>query len=159
MHKTKNDIAKTVRTRMIDLCNARLADALDLASQAKQAHWNVRGPQFAALHELFDKTAALFVEQADEIAERAAALGGIVEGTLRQAARKSALAEYPSGLVDGKEHVDALSSAIAAFAREARKAITEATKQDDAVTADLFTEIAGAADKQLWFVEAHLQGK
>jgi len=159
MNKTKNDLSKAVRTKMVDLLNARLADALDLQLQAKQAHWNVKGPFFIGLHKLFDDVHAAVAEYVDEIAERSVQLGGVVEGTARVVAKRSSLVEYPLKAVDGKEHVEALSTALATFGKNVRAAIDQADEGGDAVTADLFTQVGGGIDKWLWFVEAHLQGE
>src|SRR5438067_13446091 len=108
MHPTKNDLPETVRRQMIELCNARLADCIDLQTQTKQAHWNVKGPNFIALHELFDKVNEDVEEYVDEIAERAVQLGGVAEGTARKVAKRSLLTEYPN-TADGRSHVEALS--------------------------------------------------
>src|ERR1041384_7497999 len=111
MFKTKNDLPDATRVKVIELLNARLADAIDLQTQTKQAHWNVKGPNFIALHELFDKVAEDVEDYVDEIAERAVQLGGVAEGTARVVAKKSSLAEYPVSAADGRGHVEALSSA------------------------------------------------
>src|SRR3954467_9194113 len=110
MFKTKNDIPETTRVKVVELLNARLADAIDLQTQTKQAHWNVKGPAFIALHELFDKVNEDAEDYVDEIAERAVQLGGVAEGTARVVAKRSSLAEYPVAAVDGRDHVRALSS-------------------------------------------------
>jgi starvation-inducible DNA-binding protein len=157
MHTTKIDLAEDKRSDLIDILNQRLADAADLKSQAKQAHWNVKGMHFIALHELFDKVAAAADEQTDLIAERITTLGGTAYGTVRQAAQKSSLAEYPLEITDGTAHVDALSSALADFGRKVRADIDHASDIGDQDTADLFTEISRETDKNLWFVEAHIQ--
>src|ERR1700676_2376822 len=159
MYPTKNDLPETTRRQMIDLCNARLADAIDLQTQTKQAHWNVKGPNFIALHELFDKINDEVEEYVDEIAERAVQLGGVAEGTARMVAKRTSLAEYPAHAADGRSHVEALSSALAAFGKAARKAIGQANELNDLDTADLFTEVSRGIDKWLWFVEAHLQAE
>ena len=159
MFKTKNDLPENVRTQSIELLNARLADAIDLATQTKQAHWNVKGPHFIALHELFDKINEDVEEYVDDIAERAVQLGGVAEGTARMAAKRSSLGEYPATAVDGRDHVEALSSVLAAFGKSARKAINSADELGDLDTADLFTEISRGLDKWLWFVEAHQQAE
>jgi len=159
MFKTKNDLSEATRVKAIELLNARLADCTDLQTQTKQAHWNVKGPNFIALHELFDKINEDVEDYVDDIAERAVQLGGVAEGTARMVARKSSLSEYPANTVDGRSHVDALSSALAAFGKSARKGINEANEFGDLDTADLFTEISRGIDKWLWFVEAHLQAE
>jgi starvation-inducible DNA-binding protein len=157
MHQTRNDLPGKTRSKMIELLNARLADALDLESQAKQAHWNVKGPQFIALHELFDKVHAAAEAAVDEIAERAVALGGIANGTVQQVVSRTTLPPYPEQLVDGREHVQALASAMAAFGKNVRRAIDAAAKAGDAGTSDLFTGVSREVDKYLWFLEAHLE--
>ena len=155
---TKIDVTPDVRDRSITLLNQHLADTFDLFSQIKQAHWNVKGPNFIALHELFDKLAEELEDYVDLIAERATALGGTALGTARMAAASSRLIEYPLEIVDGRQHVEALAARFAALGKTARAAIDAATEFGDADTADLFTEVSRGLDKQLWFLEAHLQG-
>ncbi len=157
MHQTKNDLAKKNREKVIETLNARLADAIDLKTQAKQAHWNVKGPHFIGLHELFDQVATAVEAHTDLIAERVTALGGTAMGTARVAARESSLSEYPLEIIDGTAHVDALSTAMADFGKKIRKGIDDTDKLGDADTADLFTEVSREIDKLLWFVEAHIQ--
>jgi starvation-inducible DNA-binding protein len=155
--KTKNDLSEATRVKAIELLNARLADCKDLETQTKQAHWNVKGPNFIGLHELFDKINEDVEDYVDEIAERAVQLGGVAEGTVRVVAKRSSLPEYPLNATDGHSHVEALSSALAAFGKSARKAIEQANELGDLDTSDLFTEVSRGVDKWLWFVEAHLQ--
>ena len=159
MFKTKNDLPEATRVKAVELLNARLADCIDLQTQCKQAHWNVKGPSFIALHELFDKINEEVEDYVDDLAERAVQLGGVAEGTARMVARRSSLAEYPASAVDGRSHVEALSSALAAFGKPARKAIDQANELNDLDTADLFTEVSRGIDRWLWFVEAHLQAE
>lgn len=159
MFKTKNDIPEATRVKMVELLNARLADCIDLQTQTKQAHWNVKGPHFIALHELFDKINEEVEDYVDDIAERAVQLGGMAEGTARTVAKRSSLSEYPAKATDGRTHVEALSSALAAFGTAARKGIEQANELGDLDTADLFTEVSRGIDKWLWFVEAHLQAE
>jgi starvation-inducible DNA-binding protein len=159
MFKTKNDLSEGARAKAIELLNARLADAIDLQTQTKQAHWNVKGPNFIALHELFDKINEDVEDYVDDLAERAVQLGGVAEGTARMAAKRSMLAEYPANAVDGCAHVEALSSVLAAFGKSVRRAIDSANELGDLDTADLFTEISRGIDKWLWFVEAHQQAE
>jgi starvation-inducible DNA-binding protein len=159
MFKTKNDLPEATRVKAVELLNARLADCIDLQTQTKQAHWNVKGPHFIGLHELFDKVNEDVEEYVDEIAERAVQLGGVAEGTARTVAKRSSLPEYPAQAVDGRSHVEALSSALATFGTAARRAIDQADELGDLDTADLFTEVSRGIDKWLWFVEAHLQAE
>ena len=157
VYTTGNDLKEKVRSQVIDLLNQRLADAIDLEAQAKQAHWNVKGPQFIALHKLFDEINEDAEEYVDLTAERVVQLGGTAEGTARLAVKSSKLSEYPADIADGQAHVDALSSALATYGKLARATIDEADKLGDKDTADIFTEISRGVDKWLWFLEAHLQ--
>jgi starvation-inducible DNA-binding protein len=156
---TKNDIPEAARSGLVALLNRRLADAIDLQTQTKAAHWNVKGPGFIALHKLFDEINESVEEYVDLIAERAVQLGGVAEGTLRLAAKRSELKEYPLAIASDRDHLEALSSALADFGARVRSAIEEAVELEDAGTVDLFTEISRGTDKSLWFVEAHLQGQ
>jgi starvation-inducible DNA-binding protein len=159
MFKTRNDLSESTRSKAVELLNARLADAIDLQTQTKHAHWNVKGPSFIALHELFDKINEAVEDYVDDLAERAVQLGGVAEGTARMAAKRTSLSEYPANAVDGRSHVEALSSTLAAFGKSVRKATNDANDLGDLDTADLFTEISRGIDKWLWFVEAHLQAE
>jgi starvation-inducible DNA-binding protein len=154
---TKNDLSAGARERAVALLNQQLADTLDLFTQVKQAHWNVKGPNFIALHELFDNLAEVVEEYVDMTAERATALGGTALGTARMAAAASRLPEYPLDAVDGRQHVEALAVRVSALGATSRAAIDAASELSDADTADLFTEVSRGLDKQLWFLEAHLQ--
>jgi starvation-inducible DNA-binding protein len=157
MYETENDIPKAARSELNALINQRLADVIDLQMQLKQAHWNIKGPHFIGLHELFDKIAEDVETYVDEIAERAVQLGGIAQGTVRVAAARSRLEEYPLTIADGSAHVEAVAKALSTFGRKARVSIDEANALNDADTADLFTEVSRGIDKWLWFVEAHSQ--
>src|SRR6266436_3941657 len=157
MYETENDLPEKARAQLIPLLNQRLADIIDLQMQLKQAHWNVKGPHFIGLHELFDKIAGEVESYVDMIAERIVQLAGIAQGTVRVAAAHSRLEEYPLAIADGMAHVEAVARALSTFGREARLTIDEADKLGDADTADVFTEISRGIDKWLWFVEAHTQ--
>jgi starvation-inducible DNA-binding protein len=157
LYETENDLSHAARVGLVELVNRRLADIIDLQTQLKQAHWNVKGPHFIGLHELFDKIAEDVEGYVDMIAERAVQLGGIALGTVRVSAARSRLEEYPLEIADGMAHVEAVARALSTFGREARLSIDEADSLDDADTADMFTEISRGIDKWLWFVEAHTQ--
>ena len=156
---TRVDLPEQTRARVIDMLNQFLADTLDMASQAKQAHWNVKGPEFYHLHLLFDEIAGEMFEAVDEIAERVTALGGYARGTVRMSAEHSRLGEYPTDAVDSMAHVKALSEKLGTFANEVRRGIDQSAELGDQGTADLLTALVREADKRLWFLEAHLQGK
>jgi len=155
MHTTKNDLPEGTRSKIAELLNARLADAIDLQSQMKQAHWNVKGPHFISLHELFDKINEDVEEYVDDLAERAVELGGTAIGTVRSVAKASTLAEYPLTITNGQDHVAAVSTALAQFGKSVRAAIDSSEELRDKDTADLFTGISRGVDKWLWMVEAH----
>jgi starvation-inducible DNA-binding protein len=157
MYDTGNDIPGATREKLIERLNALLAPAIDLKLQAKQAHWNVKGPNFVGLHELFDRVADAADEYADLIAERGVALGGIAEGTLQTVAKRTPLREYPPVIHEWTEHVEALRHALATFAKDSRAAIDETAALKDADTSDVLTEISRGLDKLLWMVEAHVQ--
>jgi starvation-inducible DNA-binding protein len=157
LYETENDLPSAARSELVTLMNQRLADAVDLETQIKQAHWNVKGPNFIGLHRLFDEVHEAVGEYADLIAERIVQLGGIAEGTTRVAAKRSRLTEYPLEIADGAAHVEAVARALSTFGHEARNAINEADELSDADTADIFTEVSRGIDKWLWMVEAHSQ--
>jgi starvation-inducible DNA-binding protein len=159
LFETKNDLPEESRRQAVDLLNQRLADCIDLQTQCKQAHWNVKGPNFIALHKLFDDVNEDVEEYVDLLAERAVQLGGVAEGTARVVAQRTEILDYPITLVTGEEHVAALSDALAGFGRLARMTISEMDDLEDADSADVLTEISRGIDKWLWFVEAHQQGK
>jgi len=155
--KTRIDLVAGAREKLIALLNQQLADTSDLYSQTKQAHWNVKGPQFSQLHELFDKLAHELEEDVDLIAERATALGGLALGTVRMSAAASRLPEASLDVVESVPTVEALAGRYASLAATTRAAIDAATEQGDMDTADLFTEVSRGLDKALWFLEAHVQ--
>jgi starvation-inducible DNA-binding protein len=159
MHSTHNTLSEQIRVQSVDLLNRHLAAAIDLHAQVKQAHWNVRGPGFIAIHELFDAVALEVDQYADLIAERAGGLGGTAHGTIQAVAERSFLLAYPLGIADTRTHIFAVSSALAAFSESAREAIGHAETAGDPDTADLFTEISRGTDKQLWLVESHIAEK
>ncbi len=159
MYKTKIDLPEKTRRNVIVILNERLSDAIDLQSQVKQAHWNVKGPNFIALHELFDKISDAALEHIDDIAERITSLGGTAEGTVAVAAKRSKLKNYPLSITAGKDHLFYLSTQLSVFGKAVRSGIDETGELGDADTADLFTESSRGSDKNLWGREAHLQDK
>ncbi len=159
MHPTKNDIPAEKRSSLALLLNEELAELIDLGLQAKQAHWNVKGPNFIALHKLFDETAEGIEDYIDDVAERIVALGGTAEGTVGIVGKRTKLPAYPTNISNGRDHVEAFSTALAATGKSVRASIDKSTELGDADTADLFTGISRGIDKSLWFVEAHLQGE
>jgi starvation-inducible DNA-binding protein len=153
---TRIDIKGKLRDSMVALLNRQLADTLDLYTQVKQAHWNVKGANFIALHELFDKLAEDLEGPVDDLAERVTALGGVARGTSRVAAQASRLPEFPLDRVEGLTAVALLADRYARLGASTRAAIETASKEGDADTSDLFTGISRGLDKALWFLEAHL---
>ena len=157
--KTSIDIPEKNRQAVIALLNIQLANTFDLFSQTKQAHWNVKGPNFYQLHEQYDDLAAGLLVHVDAIAERVNALGGFVKGTARMAAGASELEDYAQDAVLDTANIEALAKVYAKAAESTRKAADEAEKQKDMVTNDLLIGVAHDLDKYLWFLEAHLQGR
>ena len=155
LHATRNDLPENDRHEAVGLLNQRLADCIDLQTQCKQAHWNVKGATFIALHKLFDEINEDVEEYVDLLAERIVQLGGVAEGTAGVVAARSTLNTYPLAIASAAEHVVALADALAAFGRTVRLGIDEMDDLDDAVSADILTEIARGVDKWVWFVEAH----
>ncbi len=156
MAKTRNTLPDNTRKAMIALLNARLADTIDLRLALKQAHWNVKGPTFIALHELFDQIQARVDRFSDDIAERGVSLGGLVTGTAQSVVGGSNLEAYPTDIQDEKAHLKAVADRLAAYGKLAREAIDTADEAGDKDTADLFTGVSRAIDKDLWFVESHI---
>ncbi len=160
LHRTFDtavDLSEETRVAMIQLLNQELADTSDLYSQTKQAHWNVKGIHFYQLHLLFDQLAEKRQGEADELAERATELGGYALGTVRMAAASSRLPEIPTDVNSGVDYVRALIERYGIHANAMRDAIDEADEAGDKDTAALFTEISRDLDKDLWFLQAHLQ--
>jgi starvation-inducible DNA-binding protein len=158
-HTTRNDLKSNTRNASIALLNARLAEAIDLTLITKQAHWNVKGPQFIAVHEMLDGFRTELDGHVDTIAERAVQLGGTALGTSQVVAAESKLAAYPTDIFAIKDHLAALIDRYADASKNARAAIDEASDAGDADTADIFTAYSRALDKSLWFLEAHTQEK
>lgn len=156
-YSTKNDLPPSARAEVVGLLGGRLAECLDLQSHCKQAHWNVKGHHFLSLHELFDRVHDAVAGYSDLIAERIVQLGGVADGTVRQVAQRSTLIDYPTALSTGHEHVAALSDSLSQFGRTVRMGIEEMNSLEDAVSADLLTEVTRGVDQWLWFVEAHEQ--
>lgn len=156
-YQTSVSLDVDVRAQMIGLLNQQMADTFDLYTQLKQAHWNVKGMHFIALHELFDEIADSVEAMVDDLAERVTALGGYAQGTARMAAANSTLPEFPTDLADGREFVVAVTERAAAYANSSRAAVSTALDAGDEATGDLFVEITRTMDKHLYFLEAHLQ--
>ncbi|MGL5018746.1 MAG: DNA starvation/stationary phase protection protein Dps [Luteolibacter sp.] len=156
---TRNSLPKKIRIEIAELLQARLADSIDLMMQAKQAHWNLKGPHFFSLHGVFDKVFTDTVGYVDLIAERIVQLGGVAQGTIRAAVGASGMPEYPLNITSGHKHVAELAHALAFYGETIRKAIVLATELGDAGTADIFTQVSRGTDINLWFVEAHEQAE
>ncbi len=155
MHFTHNTLPLLVREESVNILNRHLAAAIDLQAQIKQAHWNARGPGFIAIHELFDRTASLVADDADQLAERCAALGGTAAGTIQVATETSYMLRYPLAIADTHEHVFAVSAALAAFGQAVRDSALAVAHNGDGDTADLLTQVSRGVHRQLWLVEAN----
>lgn len=157
IRKTRIDLSPEVRTKVADLLNDRLADAVDYSLGLKQAHWNIKGRQFIALHEMLDEMYAQSVEYADLIAERGVMLGGQALGTVTTVYQSSNLPEYPKDATSMMDHMHALADRLELLTKSVRAAIDTADSLGDADTADLFTEVSRGLDKHMWYVEAHME--
>ena len=157
MYKTHNSLPEEQRAKLVELLNRRLADGIDLMLQARQAHWNVKGPQFITLHTLFGQVADGVEGYVDLLAECVVQLGGSAECTAYQVTRRTSLDRYPLAIADGNGHIEALAAVLACFGKHIRYAIGQAADLLDADSADLFTEISRGTDRWLWLLEAHLQ--
>jgi starvation-inducible DNA-binding protein len=155
-YPTNVGVPENNRQAIIALLNTRLADSTDLRTQVKWAHWNVKGLHFIQLHELFDSVAAHLEEQTDAIAERVTTLGGVANGTVREAAAKSGLKEADLTASDGPSMLKFLVHNVAHHANALREAVQESDDLGDPITSDLFTQLTRELDKDLWFLEAHL---
>ena len=157
LHATLNGLPEGARGEMVELLNQLLADTLDLYSQIKQAHWNVRGIHFQSLHELYDEVAEVLPGFVDDLAERVGMLGGVALGTARAAAGTSRLPEIDRTLLKGDAATKAVAKRVAQVTNACRSGIEKAGEAGDEVTVDILTEIARKLDEQLWFVESHLE--
>lgn len=149
-------LPEDVKVALVETLNTALATTNDLHSQVKQAHWNIKGPQFFARHELFDAMAGRLRGFADVIAERATTMGGYASGTTRLSAEHSKLPEYELRAVDGKQHIKALVDRFSDYAAFVREALREAAEKGDPATEDVYTEILRGAELDMWFLESHL---
>ena len=155
-HRTAIDIPAEAREKLVVILNQQLANVSDLYSQTKQAHWNVRGPEFYQLHKLFDDLAEPLEEPIDIIAERAVTLGGVALGTVRDAAKASELKEFPHE-PGAMEYAKELARRFATVANSVRKAIDDTDELGDADSADLLTDLSRELDKSVYFLEAHFR--
>lgn len=156
MYTTPSQLPEADRFAIAQQLNARLADGLDLHSHLKVAHWNVRGPQFPALHPLFEQFATQLALHNDATAERAVTLGALAVGTARQVAKASKLPEYPTDTTRDLEHVRALAERFDTYLAGVRQARAFAQGKGDDETVDLLTAIVTDFEKHAWFLRATL---
>ena len=157
MYRSPSHLSESARQSIVDQLNARLADGLDLHSQIKVAHWNIKGPQFAALHPLFETFALALANFNDSIAERAVTLGGKAYGTVRHVAKASRISDYPQETTRDLEHVRLLAERFESYLAELRASRTVAESQADTDTVDLFTTVVTEFEKSAWFLRASLE--
>jgi starvation-inducible DNA-binding protein len=157
LHKTRNDLQNNAKAVSMEILQARLADSIDLGLITKQAHWNLKGPQFIGVHLMLDKFREEQDEWTDMMAERITQLGGTARGTTQEVTKGTSLPPYPTDIYSIPDHVNALIERYAACANAVRKNIEDTDEAGDADTADILTEVSRGLDKQLWFLEAHVQ--
>ncbi|MGF1464821.1 MAG: DNA starvation/stationary phase protection protein Dps [Sandaracinaceae bacterium] len=153
---TRVDLPEGTRSQLVDRTNVVLGTLIDMNFQVKQAHWNIKGPQFFARHELFDKLADRLRAWTDDVAERAATLGGYAGGTVRLSAETSVLDEYDLKAVDGRQHIAALIERYGRVTSLLRESVEASQTLEDPVTEDLFTEVLRGTELDLWFLESHM---
>ena len=156
MYKTPSQLPEAARTELVRTLNERLADGLDLHSQIKVAHWNVRGPQFPALHPLFEQFADQLAAHNDAIAERAVTLGGLAVGSTRAVAKTSRLPDYPADTTRDLDHVKLLAERFEAYLAGVRESRGIGEKLGDTDTVDLLTGVITEFEKNSWFLRATL---
>ena len=150
-------LTDNARKTAIAELNARLADAVALSAAIKQAHWNVKGRNFIAVHELFDTTFANLQVHVDEMAERVQQLDGVAVGTVEKVAKASTIKEYPTDLTKAEDHIKAICERMRDYGAKVREGIDTTDEAGDADTADLLTAASRTADRDLWFLESHLE--
>ncbi len=141
----------------MQVLQARMADGIDLALVTKQAHWNLKGPQFIGVHLMLDGFRDEIDEWNDMMAERITQLGGTARGTVQEVGRETSLKPYPTDIYSIADHVNALIERYSSVANAVREGIDTTDEAGDAGTSDLLTEVSRGLDKQLWFLEAHVQ--
>ena len=157
MYKSPSHLPEEARTKIADTLNARLADGLDLHSQIKVAHWNIKGPQFAALHPLFETFAVSLAVHNDTFAERAVTLGAKAYGTTRHVAKTSKLPDYPQETTRDMEHVKLLAERIEKYLEGLRESRGIAEKHGDTDSVDVLTQVITEFEKHAWFLRASLE--
>ncbi|KQQ48779.1 DNA starvation/stationary phase protection protein [Methylobacterium sp. Leaf125] len=157
LHETQNGTKSNAKKVSIEVLNARLSDGIDLALDVKQAHWNLKGPQFIGIHEMLDGFRTELDDYNDKVAERITQLGGTARGTAQAVASASQLKPYPLDAYAIADHLAALIDRYGVYANAVRQNIDDTDEAGDAGTADLLTEVSRGVDKQLWFLEAHVQ--
>lgn len=142
--------------KVVEQLNLMVAIAADLRSQTKQAHWTVVGPNFIALHKLFDEVAEVLLAHVDLYAERVRALQAIPMGTVRHAAQASPLDEFPEGEIDEQETLRLILERLEAYSESLTKAIDVCDEAEDMTSQDILIEGQQQADLQAYFVRSHL---
>ncbi|MEO0966149.1 MAG: DNA starvation/stationary phase protection protein Dps [Planctomycetota bacterium] len=157
LRPTHHTLDAAIREKSVDQLQAVLYDILDATAFVKQAHWNVKGSNFIAFHQLLDQVYTMLADHSDTVAEQIVILGGQAIGTTRAVAAASRLDAYPTDVTDLDKHVDLLADRLARFGGSLRDAIEATANAGDADTADLFTQVSRDVDKHVWFIEAHHQ--
>jgi starvation-inducible DNA-binding protein len=155
---SRNDLKDNAKMTSIGVLAGCVADSIDLYNATRHAHWNVKGPQFHALHLMFQGFYTQLAEDIDEAAERLVQLGGTAMGTSQSVPGATRLPPYPADLKAGMDHVTALLARYAAVGSALREGIDETDEAGDADTAELLTGLSRSIDKAVWMLEATATG-
>lgn len=157
MFKNRVALPEDVKEKVVGIMNTTLAGSLDMYSQAKYAHWNVKGVNFYQLHLVFDDVAKTIFKQIDAIAERITQLGGTANGTVRMSAGTSPIPPYNVEALSGPDHLEALANSLGVYCKELREASDKIDDAGDGPTSDFYNQLIVDAEEELYFLESHLE--
>lgn len=151
---SRNDLNDNAKKTSVEVLGGVLADSIDLYNMTRHAHWNVKGPQFLSLHELFEQFYTQLATDIDDVAERLVTLGGTAMGVSQAIPGTTRLPPYPAEIRQGQEHLVQLLQRYGRVAKALREGIDATDEAGDADTADLLTGLSRNIDKAVWMMEA-----